>query len=384
MSINSIIQERVKPAILGQQIEMIERDEELVKAFNATNVIILIVNSSNQVVFANQSSYEFLQSTNKQEILGRRPGEVFRCIHSDKEIGGCGTSAYCMECTALGIIKKSIGAGTAVSGEAVITQRLDKSEFPLNVYEHVRPIEIKNYTYFVISLIDISDRIKRQFLERIFFHDILNSVGALRGLLMLLEEDAQAGCRQDVELVRVYFDNVIEEIQSQKQLLEAESRELQVDWKPLHSLEVLQTVRDIYARLEEYKDYAVIIDPDSVSIQFNSDLVLLRRVISNMLKNALEACQPQEQVVLGVRRGPDQNKITFWVGNKAYMPDEIQKRVFERSFSTKGKGRGLGTYSIKLLGEKYLKGKVFFSSSRSEGTVFYLELPDNPTVSNYR
>ena len=38
------------------------------------------------------------------------------------------------------------------------------------------------------------------------------------------------------------------------------------------------------------------------------------------------------------------------------MPDEVKAQIFERSFSTKGRGRGIGTYSIKLLTERYLEG----------------------------
>jgi sensor histidine kinase regulating citrate/malate metabolism len=49
-------------------------------------------------------------------------------------------------------------------------------------------------------------------------------------------------------------------------------------------------------------------------------------------------------------------------------------QLFQRSFSTKGTGRGLGTYSIRLLTENYLEGKVSFVSNEAEGTVFSIEL----------
>jgi len=49
--------------------------------------------------------------------------------------------------------------------------------------------------------------------------------------------------------------------------------------------------------------------------------------------------------------------------------------VFQRSFSTKGKGRGLGTYSIKLLTERYLKGTASFTSTETDGTTFQISLP---------
>jgi signal transduction histidine kinase len=57
------------------------------------------------------------------------------------------------------------------------------------------------------------------------------------------------------------------------------------------------------------------------------------------------------------------------------MPRHVQQQLFQRSFSTKGGGRGLGTYSIKLLSERYLKGDVSFVSSQAEGTTFTVRFP---------
>jgi signal transduction histidine kinase len=57
------------------------------------------------------------------------------------------------------------------------------------------------------------------------------------------------------------------------------------------------------------------------------------------------------------------------------MPKEVQMQIFQRSFSTKGKGRGIGTYSIKLLTETYLGGKVSFRSEERHGTTFRIDLP---------
>lgn len=71
----------------------------------------------------------------------------------------------------------------------------------------------------------------------------------------------------------------------------------------------------------------------------------------------------------------NQNNIVFWVHNPSVIPLEVQLQLFQRSFSTKGLGRGIGTYSVKLLTEKYLGGKVYFKSNEDEGTTFYVELP---------
>ena len=67
--------------------------------------------------------------------------------------------------------------------------------------------------------------------------------------------------------------------------------------------------------------------------------------------------------------------VLFWAHNEAYMPRDIQLQVFKRSFSTKGANRGLDTYSIKLLSEKYLKGEVEFESTKKGGTVLKVQYP---------
>lgn len=58
------------------------------------------------------------------------------------------------------------------------------------------------------------------------------------------------------------------------------------------------------------------------------------------------------------------------------MPRTSQLQIFQRSFSTKGKGRGLGTYSIKLLTERYLKGTAS-PPQRRMGQPFRYRFPHN-------
>jgi signal transduction histidine kinase len=99
----------------------------------------------------------------------------------------------------------------------------------------------------------------------------------------------------------------------------------------------------------------------------------LRRVLENMVKNALEATSGGMEVRLACERS--QSSLVFSVHNPSYMPRSVQLQMFHRSFSTKGKGRGIGTYSMKLFGERYLKGKVWFSSTEDKGTTFYFSLP---------
>ncbi len=72
-----------------------------------------------------------------------------------------------------------------------------------------------------------------------------------------------------------------------------------------------------------------------------------------------------------------EDHVDFWVHNDGVMPRDVQLQVFQRSFSTKGPGRGLGTYSIKLLTERYLHGRASFTSTPETGTTFSVTYPRN-------
>jgi signal transduction histidine kinase len=117
----------------------------------------------------------------------------------------------------------------------------------------------------------------------------------------------------------------------------------------------------------------IVIDHTSDDVRIQSDQTLLWRVLGNMVKNALEASSAGDMVTLHCQHAGD--TVIFGVHNPAFMARNVQLQVFKRSFTTKGDGRGLGTYSIKLLTEQYLGGEVSFHSTREGGTTFMARFP---------
>ncbi len=98
----------------------------------------------------------------------------------------------------------------------------------------------------------------------------------------------------------------------------------------------------------------------------------------NMIINALEATEKGGTVTVSGVHGND--ATSFSVHNTALIPADAARRVFQRNFSTKeGPGRGFGTWSMKLFGEKILQGSVGFTSSPGVGTVFTFTLPEAKT-----
>jgi signal transduction histidine kinase len=163
------------------------------------------------------------------------------------------------------------------------------------------------------------------------------------------------------------------EIQAQRTLNAAEDNELSLMITRVEVSQVLQEICELYSSNLLAKDRTIETSPDQASVTITTDRVLLKRVISNMVKNALEGCRPGSIVTLGSNLVKD--GVQIWVHNPGYMSREVQLQIFQRSFSTKGSGRGLGTFGIKLLTERYLKGKTTFSVSPDDGVIFSVILP---------
>lgn len=215
---------------------------------------------------------------------------------------------------------------------------------------------------------------RRSAIERIFFHDIINTAGSLSSLLDLLESSGVADdLQEDLSLAKNISDQLLSQLEDHRDLLAAESGGLKVAKTSIDSVEAVFFASRELGVHSVGSDKKVVFGDDCESIRLKTDGTLLHRILCNMLKNALEAEGAGAEVTIGC--DACSGGVRFWVKNPSKMSDKAAGWVFRKCFSTKGEGRGLGTYSIQLLGERYLKGKVGFETSEASGTRFWLWLP---------
>jgi len=331
--------------------------------------IFLALNKQRQIVFSNHALPNLIGKKDPKEVYGLRPGEVLDCIHANETDGGCGTTEFCRTCGAVNAILSAIGGKKDVK-ECRITNQSGES-LDLRVWATPFGDEGK-FISFVIT--DISHEKRRRALERIFFHDVLNTAGGVKGLAEILkEEEDDQEADEIIDLIQAGANTLIEEINAQKALSAAETGELSVHPEDIRVNELLKEVSDLYENHEVSQGRKIVRDPDTEDMELITDRTLARRVLANMMKNAFEASSVGGTVCIGGKGAGD--FVEFWMHNDGFMPRNSQLQVFQRSFSTKGNGRGLGTYSIKLLTERYLKGTVSFTSTEDEGTTFRVSLP---------
>ncbi|MCP5062826.1 MAG: hypothetical protein GY936_10220 [Ignavibacteriae bacterium] len=164
--------ERVNDNIIQQQKVAVSNLDKIKPFLDNIPVFVLVLNKERQVVFANKVFLDFIGT---DSIYGNRIGECMSCIHAVKESGGCGTSEFCQTCGAVNAIMNSQRNGFDVQ-ECLITQE-NNAVLDLNVWSKTIEIDQEDYTLF--SFTDISNQKRKKVLERIFFHDVLNTAGSL-------------------------------------------------------------------------------------------------------------------------------------------------------------------------------------------------------------
>ncbi|MGE0019966.1 MAG: ATP-binding protein [Draconibacterium sp.] len=361
--------ERVKmEALLSQQNEIL-KNPLLVNMSNSVSQMMLVLNQQRQIIYANKAFTNFLGLTEFSSVIGKRPGEAVNCIHASQTEGGCGTTEFCRKCGAVNAIIES-QSGVASEKECrILTSENDALDFRVTA----SPFETANEKLTIFAINDISDEKRKQTLERVFYHDVLNSAGGIAGLSGVLGNYQD---KKDIDriarLINKASDNLINEILTQRQISAAENGDLQPQISEINTIEILKDLADLYSKHEIIAGKFIAISKKSVITTIKTDGVLLRRVVGNMIKNALEASASGSTVTLLCSKSGE--NIRFSVHNNTYIPRDIQLQLFKRSFTTKGVGRGIGTYSMKLLGEKYLKGNVGFESTEETGTLFFIDL----------
>lgn len=368
---------RASEVELARQRAIIQEQELLRILMNAMPAAVMILNSDRQILAVGQPMLDLLDLKGDDHLVGLRPGEALNCVNPPKDQHGCGGAEGCDFCGAATALQNAERNGRGME-ECRIVACVKGTEKHFDFQVRSETFTIQGERFLLLIMIDISHQKRRHALERIFFHDILNTAGGLRGIARLLSEKSSGETNALAEAVSEAADKLVQEIQAQKFLVAAESGELEVNIQPTHPISMLKDTMELFRRHEVAQGKTICLADDQVDIWFESDPILLGRVLANLLKNALEATSPGETVTMGSRINGSQ--ISIWVQNPGEMERKVAIQVFQRSFSTRGIGRGLGTYSVKLLTERYLNGKVGFETSAQAGTTFRVSLPKKLTA----
>lgn len=361
--------ERSPQSEILRQYQVVVDNKDLVTFLNGVASMVSVLNVNRQIVFVNKLILNMVGASDIQEVLGKRLGELFGCQHAF-EFNGCGTSPHCSAC---GAVRTMLACTRSTESIDECSLTNDDEKLTLDLRVHSTFTKVYGEEFIICSLFDISNEKRRGVMERIFFHDIMNTINGISGIAQVLPKIAPD--KQSIYLSHLtrLMNSLTEEIQSHRVLTLAEKNEYRVAQHQVFSLDFIRDEMEKYQQMAALEAKEVRITDDSENHSFITDKTLLSRVLGNMIKNAIEAEHAGALIEVCVRKIDDHLQIS--VHNDGVIPKRDQLQVFNRSFSTKGENRGLGTYSMKLLTEKYLNGKIGFVSRKDHGTTFTVQLP---------
>jgi signal transduction histidine kinase len=334
---------------------------------------IAVLDDDRRIVYANPAFLRAAGASQLRDVLAQRFGNAVRCAHAAATAGGCGSTGFCGVCGGLRAQQSAL-AGQVSQEECRI---VSTSGVALDFRIRANPWPTGDQRFILVSAIDTSAEQRRRLLERLFFHDLRNTAGGVVGFSEYLAQEEAAAAdsahRALAETIARLSRQLLDEIDSQACLTAAEFGELTAHPQPCDPGVLLTLLRDLYARHDVAEGRQIAIVSTSQFPTIHTDGVLLSRVVGNLLKNALEATRPGGAVRLSAV--PYAEGVELRVHNPGVIPPEAQLQIFQRSFSTKGAGRGLGTYGARLIGERVLGGKLSFTSNPTDGTEFALRLP---------
>lgn len=137
--------------------------------------------------------------------------------------------------------------------------------------------------------------------------------------------------------------------------------------------ELLESVADFNTPEMRKSDISLKLFPGQGVGKAELDPDQIRAVLVNLLRNAREACEAGDEILIASRRAGDDVLIQV-TDTGSGMDEETSQKVFQPYFSTKKGGTGLGLAMARRIIEGH-GGVLSFTSEPGKGTQFSLRLP---------
>jgi signal transduction histidine kinase len=111
------------------------------------------------------------------------------------------------------------------------------------------------------------------------------------------------------------------------------------------------------------------------SIILKADKTHMNRLFTNLMANAVDACDEREICYIQIKEERRGHSIILTItDNGEGIARETQPKIFTPNFTTKTSGTGLGLAMCKSIVEQ-AKGNIWFETEEGSGTSFFVQLP---------
>lgn len=203
-------------------------------------------------------------------------------------------------------------------------------------------------------------------------HEIKNPLTPMRLSVQSFERRFDQNDPKVKEKVKEYSDTLIQQIDVMSSIASAFSDFAKM---PIQRKEKIEIIGVIKMALDIFNEDYIFYTPTEKELFANLDKTQLIRIVTNLIKNATQAIEGEENPRIDVEVSSDKDKIFIEVlDNGRGIKQEVEHLIFEPKFTTKTSGMGLGLPIIKSIIEAY-DGSINFTSNEGKGTKFTVILP---------
>lgn len=144
---------------------------------------------------------------------------------------------------------------------------------------------------------------------------------------------------------------------------------------PLRKDEEIDVVDTIETALEIFPENTVKFNSSVKEMKLHFDKIYLIRVITNLVKNAIQAVPENRKPEVNVYLQKMKDLIVIRVSDNGIgIAPHLGDKVFEPKFTTTTGGTGLGLAMVKKIIEDY-NGDIRYQSEENRGTEFIIKIP---------
>ena len=270
--------------------------------------------------------------------------------------------------------------------DKMIQTRLDKRNQKIEIDDASEEISnlVKSYNSMIDELEKSAAKLAQSEREQAWremakqvAHEIKNPLTPMRLTVQSFQRRFDPEDPEIKQKLDEYSDTLIQQIDTLSSISSAFSNFANM---PAQQNETLNVVFVTKLALDIFNEHAISFYSDREEIIAKFDRTQLIRVITNLVKNAIQATANVENRHIRVEVKTDEDKVCIIViDNGIGISEENAPKVFEPKFTTKSSGMGLGLAMVKNIVETY-KGSITFTSAVGKGTVFKLSFPkEEPT-----
>lgn len=203
-------------------------------------------------------------------------------------------------------------------------------------------------------------------------HEIKNPLTPMRLSVQNFQRKFDPNDPEILEKVNEYSKTLIQQIDTMSSIASAFSNFAKM---PAQQNETLNVVKIVKMALDIFTEDYINFEAEADEIIAKFDRTQLIRVVTNLVKNAIQAIPENITPEIKVQVTTEGNLVNISVSDNGLgISEENKLKVFEPKFTTKTSGMGLGLAMVKNIVETY-KGSITLTSTLGEGTTFKVTFP---------